>query len=469
MAKIKTREKVKDVKLFDRAADVSTHMKNTFVKSKDTAEQTQEPGHNSPSEYATENISGSAKNTAEQAAHHFNNPHKKAAGNWNKAKQNLQEAKRQLPKERKQAAEQAKKTAKKTQKTADTLKGKANQAQKTAQEAQKAVTDARRTLQQTRQAGRRSVQTARQSVKTGRQAEKGIKQSVKTIKQAGNGTVKATQKSVKTAEHSAKIAVKTAKHTAKTAQKSAQAAAKAAKMAAQASKAAAKAAVQTAKAAVKVTIATVKAIIAATKALISAIIAGGWIAVLIILIVVLFGAFFSLIGGSGSNSSYTPVSAEVQAYEPLIQKYATQHGIPEYVELIKAVMMQESGGRGNDPMQASECGYNTRYPNTPNAITDPEYSINVGVQNLASCLNAAGAENPIDMDQRCKAIIMETAILHGQRATMVVTPTQMRLSFLPCRRNVWDGRATGIRNMYPMFYGTIHLAGCLREWEMGLL
>ena len=136
--------------------------------------------------------------------------------------------------------------------------------------------------------------------------------------------------------------------------------------------------------AVKTTISAIKAIIAGTKALISALIAGGWIAVLIILIVVLFGALFSLVGGSNSSSSYTPVSAEVQAYEPLIKKYAKQHGIPEYVELIKAVMMQESGGRGNDPMQASECGYNTRYPNTPNAITDPEYSINVGIQNLAA-------------------------------------------------------------------------------------
>ena len=55
-------------------------------------------------------------------------------------------------------------------------------------------------------------------------------------------------------------------------------------------------------------------------------------------------------------TSTTPVSAEVEAYDPLIQEYARQHGIPEYVELIKAVMMQESGGQGNDPMQASECG-----------------------------------------------------------------------------------------------------------------
>ena len=68
------------------------------------------------------------------------------------------------------------------------------------------------------------------------------------------------------------------------------------------------------------------------------------------------------------------------------------------MELIKAVMMQESGGRGNDPMQASECPYNTEYANTSGGITDPEYSINVGIQYLASCLAEAEVESPIDME-----------------------------------------------------------------------
>ena len=104
----------------------------------------------------------------------------------------------------------------------------------------------------------------------------------------------------------------------------------------------------------KATIAAVRAIIAGTKALIAAIVAGGWIAIVIILIVVLLGCAISLFGGGSESNSYTPVSAEVEAYDPLIQEYARQHGIPEYVELIKAVMMQESGGQGNDPMQASE-------------------------------------------------------------------------------------------------------------------
>ena len=60
-------------------------------------------------------------------------------------------------------------------------------------------------------------------------------------------------------------------------------------------------------------------------------------------------------------------------------------------------MMQESGGQGTDPMQCSECGFNTRYPHYPNGITDPEYSIDVGIQNLADCLHLSDVESPIDL------------------------------------------------------------------------
>ncbi len=134
--------------------------------------------------------------------------------------------------------------------------------------------------------------------------------------------------------------------------------------------------------------------------MISALIAGGWIAIVIIIIVVLLGCAVSLFGGGGSDStSYTPVSAEVEAYTPLIQKYAKQYGIPEYVELIKAVMMQESGGKGSDPMQAAEGSFNKRYPHEPNGIKDPEYSIECGVQELKAALVSAEVENPIDMER----------------------------------------------------------------------
>lgn len=62
-------------------------------------------------------------------------------------------------------------------------------------------------------------------------------------------------------------------------------------------------------------------------------------------------------------------------------------------------MMQESGGRGTDPMQSSECPYNTRYSNSPNAIQDADYSIQVGIQYYADCLKEAGCTSPQDMDK----------------------------------------------------------------------
>lgn len=86
------------------------------------------------------------------------------------------------------------------------------------------------------------------------------------------------------------------------------------------------------------------------------------------------------------------VSSEVESYTALIEKYAAQYGMSDYVALIKAVMMQESGGRLADVMQCSACGYNTR----GGAITDPEYSIQVGIQYLRDCLNLAGVTSPTD-------------------------------------------------------------------------
>ena len=158
-----------------------------------------------------------------------------------------------------------------------------------------------------------------------------------------------------------------------------------------------KVSVKTVKAAFVNTVRAVKLAASGMKALISAIIAGGWISVVVIIICCLFGGALYLFGDS-SNTGYIPVSEEVEQYSPLISKYAKEYGISEYTELIKAVMMQESGGRGTDPMQASECGYNTKYPHRPGAITDPEYSIKCGVQMLASVLKAAGCESPSDME-----------------------------------------------------------------------
>lgn len=128
---------------------------------------------------------------------------------------------------------------------------------------------------------------------------------------------------------------------------------------------------------------------------------GGVLIVVLVPLMLLLGCAAFLFGG---GSSAAPVSEEVNAYSAIIQLYAREHGIPEYTELIKAVMMQESAGRGNDPMQASESAYNTRYPNSPGGITDPEYSINVGIQALADVITRAGVKSPIDIENICLAL-----------------------------------------------------------------
>ena len=125
----------------------------------------------------------------------------------------------------------------------------------------------------------------------------------------------------------------------------------------------------------------------------------GALVLIIIPFVVIMGVASMLTGNGEGRSAYVPVSAEVEACRPLIRLYAAEHGIPEYEDLIAAVMMQESGGQGTDPMQCSESGYNNRYPHAPNSITDPEYSIDVGVHTLADVLNMAGVESPIDLDR----------------------------------------------------------------------
>ena len=76
----------------------------------------------------------------------------------------------------------------------------------------------------------------------------------------------------------------------------------------------------------------------------SALAAGGGLLLLILPLLLLFGAVGALFGGSGDLEK-APVSDEVKAYAGLIQLYAAEQGIPEYTELIMAVMMQESGGQ----------------------------------------------------------------------------------------------------------------------------
>ena len=217
----------------------------------------------------------------------------------------------------------------------------------------------------------------------------------KTIKEAGNRTVKTAPRVVKTSLISSKKVKTHAALQKKQAQKSMKAA-REAKWATIHSVQTAKQSAKTAKATGRGLKAMAEAAAHAVKAAFAALMAGGG-AVFVVLILIV-----GLIGGAaflGNSQSSEVLSAEVLAHTPAIQKYASEFGIPEYVSAIQAIMMQESGGSGTDPMQASECPYNTQYPNTPGAIQDADYSIKVGIQYYADCVREAGCESPQDMDK----------------------------------------------------------------------
>lgn len=139
---------------------------------------------------------------------------------------------------------------------------------------------------------------------------KAAKSSKNTIKTASKQSVKTAKQTVRTSKQTAKATIKTSKEAAKAAQKTAKATAKAAKKTAQAARAAAKAAVKAAKVAAKILVKIVQAIIAAIKSLITAIAAGGWVAVLVIVVIMLialilcsiFGIFYS---GEDSGTGMT--------------------------------------------------------------------------------------------------------------------------------------------------------------------
>ena len=113
----------------------------------------------------------------------------------------------------------------------------------------------------------------------------------------------------------------------------------------------------------------------------------------IVMTIGIVSMFNSAIGGSTATNSDSgtivgggnaQVSAEVEQYRAVIQAELDKSGKGEHTDLLLALMMQESGGRGNDPMQASEskCGY-------IGCITSPEESIQYGVKHFLSVMEQA--------------------------------------------------------------------------------
>lgn len=96
----------------------------------------------------------------------------------------------------------------------------------------------------------------------------------------------------------------------------------------------------------------------------------------------------------GDNSSFSlkeNVNVKVLKYKSEVEKWCPKDmngyfDVSNYVNIILAIMMVESGGEGNDPMQSSECSKNTKYPKKANSIKDPKYSIECGIKDFADAL-----------------------------------------------------------------------------------
>ena len=355
MSRIKTRESVKDIKVIDKAAVASERMKTALIRSKDQVQNLMDDGQVTPSEYAEDKIKYAAEDVTDQVRHEVSSETKKAVNKGKEAYRKHREEKRiekneervkryeeQFRREERARSEQtstheshshqsASQSAE-PQGPAQTRGEPASKRQKTTQKQnggrqQKTVrnqSSAKETATKGGEIRRNAVRGRRnQTIKTAERTEHSIKQSArsagkKTVKTGAKGTVKSTEKAVKTAEKTSKTAIKTAEATAKATQKAAQAAAKAAQKAAEMARQAAIAAYKAAVIAAKAIAAAIKAIVAAIKELIAAIAAGGWVAVVVIVVICLiglivgscFGIFFSS-EDTGSTQTMQQVVQEI--------------------------------------------------------------------------------------------------------------------------------------------------------------
>lgn len=216
--KIKTRESLKTIKTFDRADTLAQKSKNGISSLHNSAEQTQNIGYESETDYAGSELQDKEERIARMAMVGANK-----VGRWG-----VKETRKNIQKWRNRPR-----------------KPKPNPKLKQLPSPQRPMLEA-------------------------------PKKGIKTASKAPKKTVKGT-----------KTAAKGAKTTAKATVKGTKAAAKGAVKAAQLIKKAAIATAKFVKVAVKAIIAAAKAVVAAVKGIIAAIVAGGWVAVLIIVIIVI--------------------------------------------------------------------------------------------------------------------------------------------------------------------------------------
>jgi len=403
---IKTRVAEKGIKAIDKAAVASERMKEAYIRTKDKADHSLYAEESSPGEYASDRLSAGVDNVTHEAIHQFDKQGRKGIKT---TKENISKVKETIQK-RKAAAAQPKKQAEKRA---------ARQAsQRAGHQAADRISEPVKTLRQERGAVK-TLDRGKKGIKTVDRGRKTVKQASSTAK----GTIKTASKSIKTAEKTAKASIKTTQQAAKAAQRTAQATARAARAAAHAARAAAKAAVTAAKVAAKATIAAVKAIIAATKALIAAIAAGGWIAVLVIIIICLiglligscFGIFFS---GEDSGSGYTMQNVVQEINDDYQQQIDTTKANLSYD------VLEMSGSRAVWPeVLAVYAVKTTTDPDNPQEVASIDDSKKAILTDIFWEMNQISSRT----ETKTETVITETDDGHGNIVETETTVTQTYL------------------------------------------
>jgi len=311
MPDIKTRDVVKGtIKTLDRSAVLGERMKEAYVRTKEKGENAVVSSDSSADEYAADQLTGGVDAITHAAIHQVDCQGQKLIHASGKAATKAQTKFRQHRQQ--QQAEQIHR-ASKPENGHTALDGIPEiQHEFSSTEPERRAIRLRRTHRNPASSGK--IKTRETQIRYHR----AIKTKELPKGKATRATTKTTGRTIKTADEAAKTAIKTTQESAEAAKRTAVASIRAARVTAHAARVAAKAAVTAAKAVAKATADTVKAIIAGTKALVSAIAVGGWVAVLVVVVICLvglivgscFGIFFSG-EDSGTGQSMQTVVREI--------------------------------------------------------------------------------------------------------------------------------------------------------------
>ncbi|EAW7168007.1 lytic transglycosylase [Listeria monocytogenes] len=122
-----------------------------------------------------------------------------------------------------------------------------------------------------------------------------------------------------------------------------------------------------------------------------------WVALFLLAAFMCLAILLAINGGESSEPevaeepSALNISPVVEAYRSIVARECNANGIPECVDIVLAMIMQESGGSVPDVMQSSE---SKGLP--PNTINNPEESIQIGVAYFSKGYKKAKAEAKVN-------------------------------------------------------------------------